>query len=99
MGRLTWAYDLSDFLNRFSMLSSPPGEMRAGQRWVGLTIKRSILAIQGELGTTVLLPAGLVLFGAELLFLAVADHAEAGGSAPCGDQRGARGAGAVLTES
>lgn len=35
------------------------------------------LAVHRELRTTVLLPAGLVLLGAELLFFAVADHSNA----------------------
>ena len=65
--------------------------MRAGQRWVRL-------AIEGELGAAVLLPAGLVLFGAELLLLAVADDAQAGGSDAGGDQCGAGGVGTVLAE-
>src|SRR5882757_7630416 len=56
------------------------------------------LAIERELGTAVLLPAGLALFGAELLFFAVADDAQTGGRDAGGDQRSAGSIGTVLAE-
>ena len=53
---------------------------------------------RGELGPAVLLPAALVLFGAELLLLAVADDAEPVGGDACRDQCGPGGVGAVFAE-
>ena len=45
----------------------------------------SALLIQAELSAPVLLPARLILFGAELLFLAIADGANAAGIHACLD--------------
>src|SRR6185312_515975 len=56
------------------------------------------LAVERELGAAVLLPAGFVLFGAELLFLAVADDAEAAGGDACVDQCGACCVGTVFAK-
>ena len=56
------------------------------------------LAVDGELSAAVLLPAGFVLLGAELLLLAVADDADAVGGDAGVDQRGLGGVGAVLAE-
>ncbi len=64
----------------------------------GLKSSFSVLAINGELGAAVLLPAGLVGFGAELLFLAVADDADAGGGDAGVDEGGLGGVGAVFAE-
>src|ERR1035437_5475063 len=59
---------------------------------------RQPLLIQAELGATVLLPARLILFCAELLFLTVADGANSAGIDPGLNQGSLRRVGAILTE-
>src|ERR1700684_1961148 len=59
---------------------------------------RHPLLIEGELGTTVLLPARFILFGAELLLLAVADGANPAGVNTGLNQRSLGGVGTILTQ-
>jgi len=55
------------------------------------------LAVDGELGAPVFLPACFVGFGAELFFLAVADHPDAGWSNAGVDEAGLCCVGAIFT--
>lgn len=59
---------------------------------------RQPLLVEAELGATILLPARLVLFCAELLFLAIADGANTAGVDTGLNQSGLGRVGAILTE-
>ena len=63
-----------------------------------LRAMRQPLLIQRELGATILLPAGFILFCAELLFFAVADGTNTAAIDTSLDQGSFRCVGAILTE-
>src|SRR6187402_190762 len=64
--------------------------------WVHATMM--LLAIKGELSAAILLVAAFILLGAELLLLAVRDHAQTVGAHASTDERGLCGIGTIFTK-
>ena len=61
-------------------------------------LMQTVLAVERELGATILLPASICLVGAELTFLAVADYTDTTGSDASFDQCGLGSVGTVFAE-